>query len=68
MFKAPPAVRLFLFMMALVSMVSAWLTGLNTVHWFTYVLPAFLTFAAISGLCPGLMISKKIMAVIGVKE
>ena len=68
MFKAPPAVRLFLFMLAGVSMLSAWLTGLNTVHWFTYVLPAFLTFAAISGLCPGLMISKKILAVVGIKE
>ena len=68
MFTAPPAVRLFLFMMALVSMTSAWLTGFNMVHWFTYVLPAFLTFAAITGLCPGLMISKKILAVVGIKE
>ena len=67
MFTAPPAVRLFLFMLALVSMTSVWLTGFNTVHWFAYVLPGFLTFAALSGLCPGLMISKKILSVIGVK-
>ena len=68
MFQAPPAVRLFLFMLAMVSLASAWLTGFNTVHWFAYVLPAFLTFAAMTGLCPGLMISKKILAVIGIKE
>ena len=68
MFSAPPEVRLFLFMLALVSLASAWLTGLETVHWFTYVLPAFLTFAAVSGLCPGLMISKKIMSTLGVKS
>ena len=67
MFKASAAVRLFLLMLATVSMVSVWLTGFNTVHWFAYVLPLFLTGAAITGLCPGLMISKKILATFGIK-
>ena len=68
MFKASNSVRLFLFMLAVLMMAGIWLTGFSEVHWFTYVVPAFLVFAAASGLCPGLFISRKILGIVGVKE
>lgn len=68
MFNASNSVRLFLFNVAMFNLVTIWLSGFTTVHWFSYVLPAFLLIAAATGLCPGLFISKKILGVIGIKE
>ena len=68
MFSASNSVRLFLFNVALFNLVAIWLSGFGDVHWFSYVLPTFLIFAAATGLCPGLVISKKILGAIGVKE
>jgi len=68
MFNASNTVRVFLFNVAAIIMVSIWLSGFNNVHWFSYVLPSFLLLAAVTGLCPGLFISKKVLAVLGIKE
>lgn len=68
MFNASNTVRVFLFNIAMIILVSIWLSGFSNVHWFSYVLPSFLIFAAASGLCPGLFISKKILSVLGIKE
>ena len=37
-----------------------WLTGFNHVHWFLYIPVVALTFAGITGICPGLMFWKKL--------
>jgi len=67
-FTASNSVRVFLFNLALFNMLAIWLSGFAEVHWFSYVLPSFLTFAAVSGLCPGLFISKKILGFLGIRE
>jgi hypothetical protein len=50
---------LFLFMAAFISL-GIWLTGINNVHWLLYIPPAALAFAGITGICPGMIIFKKL--------
>ena len=35
-----------------------WLTGFGVAHWWLYVPGGFLLFAALSGFCPGMIISR----------
>jgi len=60
MFKASKAVRFFFFTTSIVAFIPIWLTGLNNVHWFSYFIPSVFLFAALTGICPGMAISKKI--------
>lgn len=50
---------LFLVMSILIS-AGIYLTGYQSVHWLLYIPAAALLFAAISGICPGLMLFKKL--------
>jgi len=50
-------IRVFLFVISAVIWLGIWLTGFNTVHWLLYAPAAFLLFAAITGICPGIMFS-----------
>jgi hypothetical protein len=50
---------LFLFMAAFIAL-GIWLTGINNVHWLLYIPPAALLFAGITGICPGMMLFKKL--------
>ncbi len=50
---------LFLFMAAFISL-GIWLTGINNVHWLLYIPPAALLFAGVTGICPGMIIFKKL--------
>ena len=68
MFNASNTVRVFLFNVALINMIAIWLSGFEVVHWFSYALPSFLLIAAATGFCPGLFVSKKVLAVLGLKE
>lgn len=68
MFNASNAVRLLFFNISAMVMIGIWLTGFGAVHWFSYVLPAAMLFAAVTGFCPGLFVSKKILGVFGVQE
>lgn len=68
MFNASNTVRLFFVNIVIVMMLGIWLTGFEQVHWFMYAVPAFLSFAAVTGFCPGLIISKTILGVFGIKE
>lgn len=61
MAKAGKAMRLFFFNVSVFILIGIWLTGYDTVHWFSYVIPAFMLFAAIFGICPGLIITQKIL-------
>jgi len=54
------AFRMLLLSIAAVVLTGIALTGFDKVHWFLYVPVATLTFAGITGICPGLMFWKKL--------
>lgn len=54
------AQRMLFLTMALLVFAGIWLTGYRTVHWLLYIPAAALLFAAITGICPGLILYKKI--------
>ena len=58
--------RLLFMNLTLLSSIGIWLTGFDQVHWFAYVVPGALLFAALSGYCVGLDISKMILKLFGV--
>lgn len=68
MFTANNTQRVFMFNVAVMVMIGIALTGFSQVHWFAYVLPGALLFAAASGFCLGIGISKKIVSILGIKE
>jgi len=50
---------LFLFTAALI-LLGIWLTGFNVAHWVLYLPVAALSFAGITGICPGYMMFQKL--------
>ena len=57
-FQASAAVRFFLLVVSFNIWLGIWLTGFGIAHWWLYVPAGFLLFAAITGLCPGLILSR----------
>lgn len=53
-FQSSPAARLFFFIVSL----NIWLTGLGVAHWWLYIPAGFLLFAAVIGLCPGMVMTR----------
>lgn len=49
------ALRMLFLSVAGVIALGIWLTGFDKAHWLLYVPVAFLSFAGISGICPGLI-------------
>ena len=68
MFNASRVQRVFFFNMAVISLIGLWLTGFDKVHWFTYVIPGGLLFAAATGLCLGFIVSRKVLDVLGIPD
>lgn len=60
--NAGTSMRVLFLMMAALVWIGIWLSGYNTVHWILYLPAAFLTFAAATGICPGLHILGKIFS------
>ena len=60
-FKASPSVRLFLLVVGSVIWGGIALTGFQVVSWLLYVPAVFLVFAAVTGFCPGMMITRWLM-------
>ncbi|HHJ14370.1 MAG TPA: hypothetical protein ENJ79_08355 [Gammaproteobacteria bacterium] len=58
--KASPAVRFFFLFISSVIWLGIWQTGFSTAHWILYLPAVFLSFAAISGICPGLLLSDRL--------
>lgn len=58
--NANTSMRLLFLMIAALIWAGIWLSGYNTVHWVLYLPAAFLTVAAVTGICPGLHILGKI--------
>lgn len=54
------ALRMQFFMQALLIFAGIWLTGIGEVHWFAWFPVMMLTFAGITGTCPGLLLWKKL--------
>jgi len=68
MFNASKVQRLFFFNLANFILLGIWPTGFENVHWFSYVIPAVLYFAAFSGFCLGLFVSGKMLSLFDIKE
>lgn len=54
------AMRFFFFVTGSVVWLGIWLTGFNTAHWVLYIPAVFFYFAAITGICPGLILSRNL--------
>jgi hypothetical protein len=52
------ALRMTFLMLGLVIWLGIWLTGFNAVHWVLYFPAVFVTFAGVTGICPGLIVNK----------
>ena len=59
-YKVSKAMRFFFLVVSILIWTGIWLTGFATAHWLLYLPGIFLLFAAISGFCPGLIISNKL--------
>ena len=60
LFTASASMRMFMLNSSVFILIGIWLTGFDKVHWFIYFVPAFFLFAAVTGLCLGLVIPRLI--------
>ena len=54
------AMRFFFLVTASILWTGIYLTGFKTVHWLLYLPASFFLLAAITGICPGIIISNKL--------
>ena len=54
------AIRMLFLVMAAVVLLGIWLTGFGVAHWVLYLPVAALTFAGVTGICPGYIIFQKL--------
>ena len=54
------ALRMTFILIGMFIFFGIWLTGLNVAHWVLFLPAIFLIFAGITGICPSLIINKKI--------
>ena len=59
-YKISHAMRFFFIFAGTVIFLGIWLTGFSTAHWLLYVPLVFFYFAAVTGICPGMIISSLI--------
>jgi len=52
------SMRFFFFVTGSVVWLGIWLTGFAVVHWLLYIPGVFFYFAAITGICPGILFSR----------
>ena len=58
--KASKEMRVWFAFFAILIWLGIYLTGFSNIHWFLYIPPAGLTFAAITGICPSMGLTSKI--------
>lgn len=56
-YKISSAMRLFFLVAASMIWTGIWLTGFKVAHWLLYWPAVFFSFAAATGICPGMIIS-----------
>jgi hypothetical protein len=54
------AMRFFFFVAGSVIWLGIWLSGFGVAHWLLYVPATFFYFAAATGICPGLIIARRL--------
>ena len=52
--------RTFFFLIGVLLWVGIALTGAETIHWLLYLPASFFLFAALTGICPGLIMVRKV--------
>lgn len=57
-FRISSAMRFFFLFSGSVVWLGIWLTGFDKVHWLLYLPGVFFYFAAVTGICPGMIISR----------
>ena len=57
------SMRFFFLLAASIILAGIWLTGFSVVHWLLYIPTLFFYFAAFTGICPGIIISRLIFQV-----
>ena len=65
---APRSMRFFFLVSSMVIWLGIYLSGFSNVHWLLYFPAVFFLFAAISGICPGMIISRMLFKEAGPKE
>ena len=58
--KANSAFRFFVFSLGCLLLVGIYLTGFQRVHWVLYLPMVAMFFAAITGICPGMIVARKL--------
>ena len=56
--KMSCAMRVFFLVFGLMIWLGIWLTGFAVVHWVLYIPAGFAIFAAVTGICPGIIFTK----------
>lgn len=59
-FRSSPAVRFFFLVTSLNIWLGIGLTGFGIAHWWLYIPAGFLLFAAVTGFCPGMVLSRRL--------
>lgn len=59
-YKISRAMRFFFLFAAAILWTGIWLTGFAAAHWLLYLPPSFFVVAALTGVCPGLIISNRL--------
>ena len=59
-YQSDTATRFFLFVSGSIIWLGIWLTGFSTAHWVLYLPAVLFYFAAATGICPGLIVAKKL--------
>lgn len=59
--QSSPAARLFFLVVSLVMWLGIWLTGFAAAHWLLYLPAALLLFAAVTGICPGMILTRTLL-------
>ena len=59
-YKISSAMRFFFFVTGTIIWAGIWLTGFDVAHWVLYIPAVFFYFAVITGICPGMIISRMI--------
>ncbi|MGB1110676.1 MAG: hypothetical protein ACPG4N_09985 [Gammaproteobacteria bacterium] len=60
-YKISKSMRLFFTVSGTVIWLGIWLSGFSTVHWLLYIPAVFFAFAVLTGICPGMIISKALL-------
>jgi hypothetical protein len=59
-YRASNAMRFFMLLIAALIGLGIWQTGFAVAHWLLYLPATIFAFAAITGICPSLLIAKRL--------